>query len=159
MRATATGEKRARPWRAISLASRCPASHSASSAASAPASAFGLRLAGIQEPHVVAETLAGSRAALFSSRWETGPHVATEALALGATLVSVPMPNLEGMIDGGRFGTLAGRRSPEALAGALAAELAAWDAGRRDASAIASYGRARFSPVAVARTLLETLSG
>ena len=118
-----------------------------------------LRLAGIQEPHVVAETLAQSRAALFSSRWETGPHVATEALALGATLVSVPMPNLEGMIDGGRFGTLAGRRSPETLAGALAAELAAWDAGRRDASAIASYGRARFSPVAVARTLLETLSG
>ncbi len=93
-----------------------------------------LRLAGIQEPHVVAQTLAQSRAALFSSRWETGPHVATEALALGATLVSVPMPNLEGMIDGGRFGTLAGRRSPQALAGALAAELAEWDAGRRDAS-------------------------
>ena len=118
-----------------------------------------LRLAGIQEPHVVALTLAQSRAALFSSRWETGPHVATEALALGATLVSVPMPNLEGMIDGGRFGTLAGRRTPQALAGALAAELAEWDAGRRDASGIARQGRARFSPVAVARTLLETLSG
>jgi glycosyltransferase involved in cell wall biosynthesis len=118
-----------------------------------------LRLAGIQEPHVVEELLAQSRAALFSSRWETGPHVATEALALGATLVSVPMPNLEGMIDGGRFGTLARNRSPEALAGALAAELDAWDAGRRDSAAIAAHGRARFSPAAVARALLETLSG
>ncbi|MEO8195939.1 MAG: glycosyltransferase, partial [Thermoanaerobaculia bacterium] len=116
-----------------------------------------LKLAGIQEPHVVAETLAASRVALFSSRWETGPHAATEALALGATLVSVPMPNLAGMIDGGRFGTLAASRRPEALAAALSAELAAWDSGRRDAGALAAQGRARFSPVAVSRALLETL--
>ena len=118
-----------------------------------------LRLAGVQEPHVVAETLAQSRAAIFSSRWETGPHVATEALALGATLVSVPMPNLEGMIAGGSFGTLATSRSPEALAGALAAELEVWDAGRRDPQAVTAHGRAHFSPMAVARDLLETLSG
>ena len=116
-----------------------------------------LRLSGIQEPHVVAQTLAASRAVIFSSRWETGPHVATEALALGATLVAAPIPNLEGMIDGGRFGTLAASRSPEALAGALCAELAAWDAGRRDAEVIAAHGRARFSPIAVSRSLLETL--
>lgn len=116
-----------------------------------------LRLAGIQEPHVVAETLAASRSALFSSRWETGPHAATEALALGATLVSAPMPNLQGMIDRGRFGTLAGSRTPAALAEALANELAAWDAGRRDARAIAAHGRARFSPIAVCRALLATL--
>ena len=116
-----------------------------------------LRLAGIKEPHVVAETLAASRAALFSSRWETGPHAATEALALGATLVSAPMPNFEGMIDRGRFGTLAVSRSPAALADALADELAAWDAGRRDARAIAAHGRARFSPIAVCRALLSAL--
>jgi len=117
-----------------------------------------LRLAGIQEPHVVAETLAGSRAALFSSRWETGPHAATEALALGATLVAAPMPNLAGMIDDGRYGSLAASRRPEALAQALADEVAAWDAGRRQAQAIAAHWRARLSPVAVSRSLLETLS-
>ncbi len=116
-----------------------------------------LRLAGIQEPHIVAETLATSRAALFSSRWETGPHVATEALALGATLVAAPMPNLAGMIDGGRFGTLADSRRPDALATALATELAAWDDGRRDAAAIAAHWRARLSPAAVGRDLLATL--
>jgi glycosyltransferase involved in cell wall biosynthesis len=118
-----------------------------------------LRLAGIQEPHVVAETLAASRTALFSSRWETGPHAATEALALGATLVSAPMPNLAGMIDDGRFGTLSGSRRPGDLAAALAEELAAWDAGRRDAGTIAATWRARLSPQAVSTALLATLDG
>ena len=130
-----------------------------------PESAFGalarreprLRLAGIQEPHVVAETLAASRVALFASRWETGPHAATEALALGATLVSAPMPNLAGMIESGRFGTLAASRKPAALANALADELAAWDGGRRDPQAIATHWRARLSPAAVSRQLLATL--
>ena len=130
------------------------------------ASAFGelarreprLRLAGIQEPHRVAETLAASRVALFSSRWETGPHAATEALALGATLVSVPMPNLEGMIADGRFGTLAGDRRPAALAAALAAELTAWDEGRRAPGEIAAHWRAQLSPLAVSRQLLAALA-
>lgn len=117
-----------------------------------------LHLAGIQEPHVVAETLAASRAALFSSRWETGPHAATEALALGATLVSVPMPNLAGMIEGTKFGALARSRRPEALAAALAAELAAWDAGHRKPLEISAHWRARLSPAAVGRRLLDTLS-
>lgn len=118
-----------------------------------------LRLAGIQEPHMVAETLAASRAALFSSRWETGPHAATEALVLGATLVSAPMPNLEGMIARGRFGTLAGSRRPEALAAALTAELVAWDSGIRRPQEIAAHWRARLSPEAVGRSLLATLAG
>lgn len=116
-----------------------------------------LRLAGVQEPDVVSGTLATSRSALFSSRWETGPHAATEALALGATLVSPPMPNLEGMIDGGRFGTLAGNRKPAALANALNEELSTWDAGRRDAATIATHWRARLAPAAVCRRLLAAL--
>jgi glycosyltransferase involved in cell wall biosynthesis len=117
-----------------------------------------LRLAGVQQPDVVARTLATSRVALLSSRWETGPHVATEALALGATLVSPPMPNPEGMIDGGRFGTLAASRRPGALAGALEKELRAWDRGERDAAAIAAHWRARLSPASICRSLLDTLT-
>lgn len=117
-----------------------------------------LRVAGVQEPHVVAETLAASRMALFSSRWETGPHAATEALALGTTLVGAPLPNLVGMVEAGRFGTIASSRRPQALATALAAEAAAWDSGRRDPRAIAAHWRARLSPEAVGRSLLDTLS-
>ncbi len=68
------------------------------------------------------------------------------------------MPNLAGMIDDGRYGSLAASRRPEALAQALADEVAAWDAGRRQAQAIAAHWRARLSPVAVSRGLLGTLS-
>ena len=116
-----------------------------------------LRLEGMQEPNLVAQALASSRVALFSSRWETGPHAATEALVLGATLVSPPMPNFEGMIAGGRFGTLAGSRKPEALADALNEELSTWDAGHRNAATIAAHWRARLAPAAVSRRLLEAL--
>lgn len=117
-----------------------------------------LHLAGVQEPEVVAETLAASRVALFASRWETGPHAATEALALGATLVSPPMPNFTGMIDGGAFGTLARSRRPAALARALCDELAIWDRGGRDDAKIAAHWRAELAPTAVAGSLLATLA-
>ncbi|MEO8277118.1 MAG: glycosyltransferase [Thermoanaerobaculia bacterium] len=117
-----------------------------------------LELAGIQEPDVVSTTLARSRVALFSSRWETGPHAATEALALGATLVAPPMPNFEGMIDRGAFGTLASERSPQVLAAALGREMALWESGARDAGAIAAHWRARVSPRAVCHTLLAGLA-
>ena len=116
-----------------------------------------LRLAGIQEPHTIAEAIAASRVLLLTSRWETGPHVATEALALGATLVSVPMPNLDGMIERGRFGTAAGRRRPEVLAAALAAELALWDRGVRRPQEIAATWRSRLSPRAVCAAMLAGL--
>lgn len=116
-----------------------------------------LRLAGIQEPHTIAEAIAASRVLLLTSRWETGPHVATEALALGATLVSVPMPNLDGMIERGRFGTAAGRRRPEVLAAALAAELALWDRGVRRPQEIAATWRSRLSPRAVCAAMLASL--
>ena len=72
---------------------------------------------------------------------------------------TVPRLDREGMIGGGRFGTLAPGRSARALAAALGAELAGWDTGHRDAFAIAAHGRERFSPGAVGRDLLATLDG
>lgn len=118
-----------------------------------------LALRGVQEPPVVREALLAARVLLFASRWETGPHAAGEALTSGATLVSPPMPNFEGMSDGGRYGTLAADRSPAALAFALAMELANWDRGVRDAPAIATFWRARLHPRAFCASLLESVSG
>ena len=117
-----------------------------------------LELRGVQEPPVVREALAASRVLLFASRWETGPHAAGEALAAGATLVSPPMPNFAGMIENGRYGALARDRTPGALADALAAELANWDRGERDAQGIAATWRARLNPRTFCTTLLESVA-
>ena len=114
-----------------------------------------LHVHGVREPHEIREAMARSRALLLSSRWETGPHAAGEALALGATLVSTPLPNSSGFIDGSRFGTLAERRGPEELAGALALEMDRWATGERNPGAIAAHWRERLTPVAYCRALLE----
>jgi glycosyltransferase involved in cell wall biosynthesis len=115
-----------------------------------------VRIHGVQEPATIRDAMARSRALVLSSRWETGPHAAGEALALGATLVSTPLPNAAGFIDGGRFGTLAARHSPGALAEALHAESESWDEGRRDPAAISAWWRERLSPEAFCRKLLES---
>lgn len=116
-----------------------------------------VELLGPQPPDVVTRTLSTCRAIVFASRWETGPHAATEALALGTTLVGAPIPNLLGMAEDGRFGTVAQRRSPRALAAALEAEMAAWDAGRRDHQAIADHWRQRLRPASICSQLLAAL--
>jgi glycosyltransferase involved in cell wall biosynthesis len=115
-----------------------------------------VRIHGVQEPTTIRDAMARSRALVLSSRWETGPHAAGEALALGATLVSTPLPNAAGFIDGGRFGTLATRHSPGALAEALRVEERQWDRGRRDPAAISAWWRERLSPEAFCRKLFES---
>src|SRR5262249_13050394 len=47
-----------------------------------------VRVAGVLPAEEVADCLAASRVLALSSRWESGPIVAFEALALGATVVS-----------------------------------------------------------------------
>lgn len=118
-----------------------------------------VEIAGERPPGEIRAALAESRAAIVASRWETGPHAAFEALALGATLVGPPLPNLRGLTAGGRFGTLAADRRPGSLARALAEELARWDRGERDGPAIAGHWRPELSATAVCRRLLAALPG
>lgn len=112
---------------------------------------------GVARQEVVAETLSRSRSIVFSSRWEGCPHAATEALALGATLVGTPIPSLVSWTEDGRFGTVARRPRPRDLARALALEMVAWDAGRRDGATIAEHWRPRLVPEGVCRRLLGPL--
>lgn len=117
----------------------------------------GVQLRGPQPPPVVQESLASCRSVVFSSRWETGPHAATEALALGATVVGAPIPNLVGITDGGRFGTVAAAHRPRALAEALEQEWQLWERGERDPLAIAAHWRRQVRPESVCRQLLAAL--
>ncbi len=109
-----------------------------------------------QPPAAVAELLQNSRSLLLSSRWESGPIVANEALSLGCTLVGpARIPTIEAYCRSGRYGTACRGGSPKALAGAVLDEMQAWDDGKRDSVAIAAAWRTRFDPKAVCRQLLE----
>ena len=116
-------------------------------------------LRGPQPPPRVLESLLKCRIVLFSSRWETGPHAATEALALGATLVSTPFPNAVGLAADGRFGTVARQHRARSLAEALQEEWTQWEDGQRNPQDIAEYWRPRLSPEIICRQLLEALPG
>lgn len=118
-----------------------------------------VELPGERPPSEVRPALAASRALVLSSRWETGPHVAFEALALGTTLVGPPLPNLIGLVEGDRFGTVARDRRPRALAAALVHELELWERGGRDGRAIAARWRPELSAEAVCRRLLDVVAG
>ena len=117
-----------------------------------------LELMGFCPPEDLHRDMASSRLVLFSSRWETGPHAATEALALGTTLVGPPLPNLVDLVEDGHGGTLARDRRPRSLAAALEHELGRWDAGERDPVALAERWRSRLRPEAVCRKLLESVA-
>ena len=115
-----------------------------------------VRYLGPQPPEVVAELLRRSRSLLLSSRWESGPIVANEALSLGCTLVGpVRVPTFEAYCAGGRYGTACRSGSPQALAAAVLDEMRAWDDGRRDPAAIAATWRPRFDPRTVCEQLLR----
>lgn len=116
-----------------------------------------VRYVGVCPPERVAEYLGGGRVLAMSSRWESGPIVAFEALAMGATLAAAPIHNLAEFAAGGAFGRVGSAHTPRALADAILAELAAWDDGRRDPAAIAAHWRERVSPVAVCRALLAAV--
>ncbi|MCP3959753.1 MAG: glycosyltransferase family 4 protein [bacterium] len=117
-----------------------------------------VRVLGVQPQEVVARTLSASRAIIFSSRWEGSPHAATEALALGATVVGTPIPSLVSWSENGRFGTVSRSRRPGALARALSLEMAAWDAGERDPLEISRHWRALLEPREVCRKMLAAIS-
>lgn len=114
-------------------------------------------LRGPQPLEFVQETLSRARSVIFTSRWETGPHVATEALSLGATLVGAPIPNLIGLSANGRFGNVAADRHPSSVAKALLDEMQAWDDGRRRSHDMAAHWRPQLTPAGVCRQYLDAL--
>jgi glycosyltransferase involved in cell wall biosynthesis len=109
-------------------------------------------------PTRVREALDRSRCLLSTSRWESGPIVAAEALLRGCSLVGPrSIPSFRQFCRGSD-GTTFARRSPAATAAALTAELQAWDAGQRDPEHAASAWHGYFTPLAVCERLLAGFS-
>lgn len=113
----------------------------------------GVRYLGVQPPEAIADLLSTSQSLLLTSRWESGPLVMSEALALGNSVVGpdwVPaMADLKA-----EHGSVFHHRTPAAVARAIAAEKEAWACGRRDPRTIADYWRPRLRPSEVCRQLL-----
>jgi glycosyltransferase involved in cell wall biosynthesis len=116
-----------------------------------------VRILGVQPRDRVRELMAECRAVVISSRWESGPNVAWEMLALGGTVIGTPIPNLRAMTADGRFGRVCERHTPAALADAIRLEISAWDRRQREPAAIAAHWRPLVRPAGVARRVLDLL--
>lgn len=111
---------------------------------------------GPQAPSTVAHTLAESRCLLITSRWESGPIVANEALCMGCSIVGPEaIPALSSFCGSGPFGTASPTRSERGLASSLIKELEAWDRGFRNCVATAQHWRPVFDPVNVCASLIK----
>lgn len=113
---------------------------------------------GVAAVDAIAAAMRESRILLLTSRWESGPIVAFEALCQGCTLVSTDIPNMRELASEGAFGTIASRRSPLAFADAILTETARWQTGDRDPRAIAAHWRPVFSAEGACRCVLGSLA-
>jgi glycosyltransferase involved in cell wall biosynthesis len=105
----------------------------------------------------VAALLTKSRIAVSSSRWEGYSILALEALCMGCTLATPPLPGFVSMAENGRFGTIASRRHPAALVRAIETELELWDRGARVPGEISAVWRRRTSNDSVVSNLLALI--
>lgn len=118
-----------------------------------------VRYLGVQPPDAVAELLRGSRALVVSSRWESGPIVAFEALAVGAGVIGPEwVPVCRWACDGRSCGSLFRRRSGADLGAAIVREMTAWRSGERNPAKIAALWRPRVDQAAVCRAMLSPLA-
>ena len=111
-----------------------------------------------QPPDVLAEAHRTARSIVVSSRWEgSPPHACWEAAAMGATVVSTPIPAFRSWSREGPFARVADAHNARALAEAVAREMRAWDVGLRDARHIAQHWRSQASGRSVCEAMLRAL--
>ena len=143
------------------LAARVPTAHLVMVGAGTLESVVARRLAdlhqcahllGRRSPDELAEIMRGADGLLVSSRTETGPTVALEALACGLPVVGPHVGRLPRILTHRRTGWLAATRSPKALASGLSWVTSEADPGRTAACVTAA------EPYH-ARTVLEPLYG
>jgi glycosyltransferase involved in cell wall biosynthesis len=92
---------------------------------------------------------------LSSSRWESHPIGALEAVCSGCTVVATPIPGFLDIADGGRSGTIAESHRAEALARATLVENAKWESGERNPLQIAEHWRKIVNNRVVAGGMLQ----
>ncbi len=114
-----------------------------------------IRLAGLLPRESLPGVLAGCCFLLSSSRWESHPIGALEALCCGCTVVATPVPGFQAIVQGGKFGSIAQSHSTSSLVRAVREELVLWDTGKRNPREIASHWRGEVNNKVVVAQLLS----
>jgi glycosyltransferase involved in cell wall biosynthesis len=101
------------------------------------------RILGKLPPSEIAKLLASSRVLLCTSRWESGPIVAFEALASGCTIVTTPLPSIISFLENGRGGRSSASHKPPDFLTSMREEFSAWDHGLRSTADLSSQWRSQ----------------
>jgi len=116
-----------------------------------------IMILGHQSQENVMKLLDSSRCLISTSRWESGPIVAAEALLRGCSLVGPEsVPSFRQFCVDTECGTMFFQRSGIAVAQALHSELLAWDEGLRSPEQISLRWRGIFTPGSVCAKLLTS---
>jgi hypothetical protein len=106
-------------------------------------------------PAQIQQLLQRSRILLSTSRWESGPIVAAEAMLSGCSLVGPrSIPAFKQFCDDCGCGSTFIARSASAVTRAIQTEIQAWQNGTRDSQLIASKWKDYFTSVEVCKKLL-----
>lgn len=114
-----------------------------------------VRLLGLMNRSELPNILSGCRFLLSSSRWESHPIGALEALCCGCTVAATPVPGFADIAKGDKYGTLSRGHSAQMLAKAAKFEMRLWGRGKRNPVEIASHWRAEVSNKTVVARLLS----
>ncbi len=113
-----------------------------------------VKLVGLLAREKLPAILDNCRFLLSSSRGESHPIGALEALCRGCTVVATPVPGFQDIARQTDCGTLSTAHSPAALARAACEEMQLWDSQKRDPERIASHWQAEVNNKTVVTRLL-----
>jgi glycosyltransferase involved in cell wall biosynthesis len=103
------------------------------------------------------EYLNESRLLLSTSRWETHPIGALEALCMGCTVVAPPIRGFVDLLIDPKCGRLAKSMRPDDLARAVNDELNDWESDPKPVSAISNDARGRYCNGAVIERMMRSV--
>jgi hypothetical protein len=116
-----------------------------------------VKVMGVQPKENIKKMMQFCRSILITSRWESGPIVANEMLALGGTVIGTPIVNLVNITKDSIFGIVSTKHSSFALAMAIQVEMEFWETGNRSPFVISSFWRHHLSPKAVSAKMIRLL--
>jgi glycosyltransferase involved in cell wall biosynthesis len=116
-----------------------------------------VRYAGRVSVDAMIDYLNESQLFLSTSRWETHPIGALEALCMGCTVVAPPIRGFIDLLSDSKCGRLAKSMRPADLASAVIAEFIEWESGKKSVPAISEDAREQFCNRTVVNAILRSV--